>query len=171
MSAVGVGACLCRVLHNCKRYADSKAGVEQMTKMQQFTCPECGMIGADPVDMPRPPLCHVCKYLVEMKPSQNGKIIMTKKIVEFRGEQCRVEFAKYGNGRIAIRLLIDETGEPMATASSNLVGEEIEPNQTHIKDHSENSGILEVLVSAGIVKDTGVKHRSGFCEYALVNVL
>lgn len=49
---------------------------------------------------------------------------MTKNIVEFRGEQCRVEFAEYDNGRIAIRLVIDGAGEPIATASSNLVDEE-----------------------------------------------
>lgn len=96
---------------------------------------------------------------------------MSKKIVEFRGEKCRVEFAEYDNGRIAIRLVIDETGEPMATASSNLVDEECGPRQTHIKDYSENSGMLEVLTAAGIVKDTGVRHWSGFCEFPLVNVM
>lgn len=96
---------------------------------------------------------------------------MTKRIVEFRGEPCRVEFAKYGNGRIAIQLKICGTGEPMATASMNLHEEECGTRQTFIKDYSENSGILEVLTAAGIVKDTGVKKRSGFCEYALVDVL
>lgn len=98
---------------------------------------------------------------------------MTKRIVEFRGEQCRVLFRKYdSNDRIAIQLTIDGTGEPMATATSNLAEEEIvHSKQTFIKDYSENSGILEVLIAAGIVKDTGVKKRSGFCEYTLVDVL
>lgn len=142
-----------------------------MSKMQQYTCPKCGMIGANITDLYGPPLCHVCNYQVEMKPSQNGKIIMTKKIVEFRGETCRVEFAKYSNGRIAIRLVIDETGEPMCTASMNLIEQECKPDQTFIKDYSENSGILDVLLAAGIVKDTGVRRYSGFCEYPLVDVL
>lgn len=94
-----------------------------------------------------------------------------KHIVEFRGEQCHVVFARYGNDRIAIQLMIDATGEPMTKASMNLYQEECGPRQTFIKDYSDNEGILAVLTAAGIVKDTGVKKKSGFCEYALVDVL
>jgi len=47
---------------------------EIMEKMIQYTCPKCGITGAHPEDM-KPPFCHKCKYRIEMKPSQNGKII------------------------------------------------------------------------------------------------
>jgi hypothetical protein len=41
--------------------------------LQQFTCPSCGQIGADsPFYMP---LCHVCGFKVQMKPSHNGRIL------------------------------------------------------------------------------------------------
>jgi hypothetical protein len=66
---------------------------------------------------------------------------------------------------------MNETGEPMAVATTNLVDEEVGPNQAFIKDYSENSGILEVLSAAGIVKDMGVKKFSGYCTYPLVDVL
>ena len=96
---------------------------------------------------------------------------MSQKTVVFRGEACRVEKAQYGNGRVALRLVMNETGEPMAVATTNLVDEEVGPNQAFIKDYSENSGILEVLSAAGIVKDMGVKKFSGYCTYPLVDVL
>lgn len=43
-------------------------------KLQQYTCPECKMIGASSVGSPAP-LCHICDYKVVMKKSRNGKII------------------------------------------------------------------------------------------------
>lgn len=94
------------------------------------------------------------------------------KTVVFLRTKCRVEFSRYAaNNRIAIRLIDVESGEPFTTATANLPDEDCEPNQTHIKDYSENSGILDVLSAAGIVKDTGVRHWSGFCEFSLVEVL
>lgn len=41
--------------------------------LQQFTCPDCGRIGAG-TPGPNLPLCDVCDYKVEMRPSNNGKI-------------------------------------------------------------------------------------------------
>ena len=96
---------------------------------------------------------------------------MSGTIVEFCGEQCRVEKAVYGNGRLALRLVIDGTGEPMATATANLVDEKCGPNQAFIKDYSENNGILDALIAAKIVRDTGVKRWAGYCSYPLVDVL
>lgn len=45
-----------------------------MNTNQQYTCPECGSIGAHPKPL-KAPLCHKCEYKVEMKPSHNGKIL------------------------------------------------------------------------------------------------
>ena len=44
-----------------------------MNKMQQYTCPKCGQVGAHPLHM-KPPLCHKCDYKIVMKPSTNGRI-------------------------------------------------------------------------------------------------
>ena len=40
----------------------------------QYTCPECGHIGAHPKYLPAPK-CDKCNYMVVMQKSLNGKII------------------------------------------------------------------------------------------------
>ena len=42
--------------------------------MQQYTCPECGHVGASSIDLSIPPLCDKCDYSVIMEKSHNGKI-------------------------------------------------------------------------------------------------
>ena len=47
-------------------------------------------------------------------------------------------------------------GDQFATASVNLADEpKLDPNEVFIKNWMENEGILEALVEAGIIKDTG----------------
>ena len=93
-------------------------------------------------------------------------------VVKFRDWKCEVWRSEYiHNNRPALVLLEVGTGEPILTATSNLVDEECGSNQTFIKDFAENSGILEVLIAAGIAKDTGVRKISGYCSYPLVDVL
>lgn len=124
-----------------------------MRKMQQYTCPACGAIGAHPADL-RAPLCHgqKCNYKVTMKPSQNGKIMETNHIVEFRGVKCKVEKSRYSEGqRVALVLTAADNGEPVLIPTVNMIEVELEPNQALIKDYSEAKGILDVLIAAKIV--------------------
>ena len=83
-------------------------------------------------------------------------------IVRFRNTDCTIQKRYYGNGRVAL-CLVDEDG-PVATATVNLPGVKLEPNQVLIKDYSECEGLLAALVAAGVVKPTGEKVRSGFVE-------
>ena len=85
--------------------------------------------------------------------------------VRFRDFDCTVQNRQYGNGRVALSL-VDEDG-PVATATVNLPGVKLGPNQVAIKDYAENEGLLEALVAAGVVKPTGEKVRSGFVEIAI----
>lgn len=71
--------------------------------------------------------------------------------VKFLDWDCTVAFAKYGNGRFAIQLFDAETHEPIATASVNLPFEPLASDEIAIKDYSENEGILDALVKAGVV--------------------
>jgi len=53
---------------------------------KQYTCPDCGVVGAGPFG---PYFCHICKDRVVMKESHNGKIIKHNNIitnVKKRGE-------------------------------------------------------------------------------------
>lgn len=80
---------------------------------------------------------------------------MSKKKVKFMSWECDIEKNHYFDGSIALELTHPEDG-PIATASVYLENYPIvEP---YIKDHcwiktwSENEGILEALVEAGVVE-------------------
>lgn len=82
--------------------------------------------------------------------------------VRFKDWTCTVQKRRYDNGRVALSL-VDEEG-PVATATVNLPDVTLGRNQVAIKDWSENEGMLDALVAAGVVKPTGHKVRSGFVE-------
>lgn len=91
--------------------------------------------------------------------------------VRFCGFNCIVEKHKYNNGRIALRLIDVEDKFPVATASVNIPHAPCGENETYIKDYSENDGILNALISAKIVRDTGKNAIAGFELANLVEVL
>jgi len=77
------------------------------------------------------------------------------KRVNFAGYECEYTIGEYANGGTAIRLVDVNDGYPVATASvwiGNLFVDEIA-----IKDYSENEGMVEALVNAGIIDPP---HRS-----------
>jgi len=75
----------------------------------------------------------------------------TDKTIKFKQWECAVIFLSYGNGRTAISLDEVGTGEPIAVASVNLPDATINEDEVIIKNWSENEGVLEALVEAGIV--------------------
>lgn len=88
------------------------------------------------------------------------------------GTECDVYFSKYtNNNRVAIVLQEKETGEPYATASVNLPDTNLDVDQVAIKDYSENEGMLNDLVAAGIVEDTGMTVPSGYVDIPIATLL
>ena len=80
------------------------------------------------------------------------------KTVKFKNWTCAVKYVFYANNVQAIQLVDAHDGSAIATASVNL--EEFGKHgslarYTWIKTWSENEGILEALVDAGIVRATG----------------
>ena len=86
--------------------------------------------------------------------------------VNFLGEECTVMFTKYANNnRIAIRLeFINEYGAPehMGIATVNLSDYPIKSDEVIIKDYSENEGIYDILIDAGIIEPANRFVDSGF---------
>jgi len=77
-------------------------------------------------------------------------------------ETVELFFAKYQNGSTAIQAK-SLFGEPVFTATVAL--EEMPPeNHVFLKGWSENEGVPEALVKAGVVKLTGRKIPTGYCE-------
>jgi hypothetical protein len=76
---------------------------------------------------------------------------------------CRggtVKFGRYENGVIAIQILGPEG--PEAKATVNMPMEPTDPKTgVWIKDWSENEGMAEALVKAGVVVLTGETQRNG----------
>lgn len=74
----------------------------------------------------------------------------------------RITFGKYGNGSIAIQGFTLDS-EPQFKATVAL--DEVPPdNHVFLKGWSENEGIPEALVKAGIVELTGRTIPTGYCE-------
>ena len=68
----------------------------------------------------------------------------------FQDENCKVSLGSYDNRRPALRLF-DEDDLPMATATINLPEEPLGENQVIIKSYSENAGMDDALMNAGII--------------------
>jgi hypothetical protein len=78
---------------------------------------------------------------------------MTK--VSFNGEECTVVLSRYlSSENISIHLLAAD-GSPFATASVN-TGRDMNSDRVMIKSYSENVGMFETLLKAGIVELIGL---------------
>lgn len=76
--------------------------------------------------------------------------------------KMNLRFGHYQNGSVAIRGE-NLCGEPEFTATVAL--DEVPPKgYIFLKGWSENEGIPEALVKAGIVQLTGRKIKTGYCE-------
>lgn len=71
---------------------------------------------------------------------------------------------RYSNNRIAIECLDPNDGEPIAVATVNLPDEHLGENEVFIKDYSENEGMLNSLMEAGIVSAPIDMVQSGFVQ-------
>ncbi|MFL5766079.1 MAG: hypothetical protein ACJ77K_19195 [Bacteroidia bacterium] len=71
--------------------------------------------------------------------------------VKFKQWNCEVELGEYPNGRKAIQLFDKKTGDYVLVASINIPDEELSVEEIIIKDYSENSGIMAVLINAKII--------------------
>jgi hypothetical protein len=76
-----------------------------------------------------------------------------ERVVKFKRWTGVIEKAKYGNGRTALTLINPISGNIIAVATVNIPSEKIEDDEVIIKNYSENEGMLDALVAAGIVSE------------------
>ena len=75
-----------------------------------------------------------------------------KKNVEFLGIECAVDMEQtYPNGRPALILTDAEDGSGVCYASINIPQIDLEKDEVIIKNYSENQGVLDALIEAGII--------------------
>ncbi len=80
------------------------------------------------------------------------------KLVKFKGESLTVDIGHYSNGQIYIRLY-DANGCVYMMASTAYDNAMVDPaaGDVIIKNYSENEGIMEALIEAGLIEKP-------FCE-------
>lgn len=91
--------------------------------------------------------------------------------VKFKEWTCKMNFAQYKNDRTAIELVDSSNGEPIAMATVNIPEEDIEDDEVIIKNYSENDGMLDALMDAGVVGEPLRMVKSGFVEVPVVKLL
>lgn len=93
----------------------------------------------------------------------------TGKIVTINGEGLKLFRSTYNNnGRVALELYDDEG--PYATASVN-VDDDIPEDHIAIKNYSENEGVLDALVAAGVVERPSFFVESGWVQIPVCKLL
>jgi hypothetical protein len=96
-------------------------------------------------------------------------------VMRFKTWLCKAVLETYSNGRPAIALFDSENGSPIACATVNVPEVPLSSDEIIVKDYSENTGMLEALVAAGIVNVTDKTVPIGFavghvCKLASVDV-
>ncbi|WP_321416774.1 hypothetical protein [uncultured Methanomethylovorans sp.] len=90
--------------------------------------------------------------------------------VQFGECDCIAEKLKYNNGRIAIQLIDDCDGAPVATATINIPAESLAKDEAIIKDYAENEGMVQALMDAGIITKFVRQARSGYITAPIYKV-
>lgn len=98
-----------------------------------------------------------------------GKIIKRKimgsKTIKFKSCECFIETSMYSNNdRLAIVLCDNTDGEMIAVATVNLPHSHLPDDHVFIKDYSENEGIMNILINAGIIDSPTLYVPSGYVQ-------
>lgn len=91
--------------------------------------------------------------------------------VKFKDWNCIIEWGIYlENKNIAIKLLDEQTKELVAIATTN-ISEETDWGKIQVKDWSENRGMWEALVNAGVIESEPVDKITSYFVQAKVGKL
>jgi hypothetical protein len=82
--------------------------------------------------------------------------------VKFQQWNCTIGMRSYQNNRIAILLNDADDFSPVAVATVNIPSEALAQDEVIIKDYSENTGMTEALVRAGLIHRPHRMVEAGF---------
>lgn len=94
--------------------------------------------------------------------------------IDFAGFTCLLYKTTYTtNGTTALVLLDLYDGSLVLTVTANVTGASVHclEDEVLVKDHSENEGIMDVLVDAGYLERTGKDIPSGFAYLTGARIL
>lgn len=92
------------------------------------------------------------------------------KKMKFKGFDSVLVKTKYDDGSLKLLLVEENTPyiSPLTVVTANLGTPGLEDNQAFVKDYSENSGMLDCLKKAGLVKNVITYFQSEFVTFPLV---
>jgi len=98
---------------------------------------------------------------------------MTKtNIIQFKQWSYGIKKTNYATkGRIALQLYDLQDYQPIATATVNLPDESIEEGHVFIKNWSENEGIYQALLKAGVIEPLVRRVSTGYVEAYVCKLL
>ena len=88
----------------------------------------------------------------------------------FGGYACEMQLSHYTNGNKAISLVDTRDGSAVATATVNIEGVELSPNEVMVKDYSENEGMLRALRDSKVVENIVDVMQSGYVDIPVVTL-
>ncbi len=91
--------------------------------------------------------------------------------VKFLDWDCDVLLQKYANGRKALELADTYDGSRVAIATVNLPDVNLAHDEVIIRNYSETEGMLETLITAGIIEQTGRTVASGFVDLEICKLI
>jgi hypothetical protein len=81
-----------------------------------------------------------------------------------------MSISKYTNGQTAIKLFDMADGMPFATATV-AIDDQLLEGEVAIKDYSENEGILDSLIEAGVIDHPHALYQSGWVKIPICKLL
>lgn len=92
------------------------------------------------------------------------RAFLENKVVKFAGHECKPVIRPYTSGRIYMQLLDHEDGSPVARVTLDIDSIPVIDDMMIVKSYSENEGIYQSLLEAGIIKPAERKYAIGFEE-------
>lgn len=100
------------------------------------------------------------------------KTFLSDKVIDFNGFKCYAKIRPYNNGHVYMHLHDCQDDQPIARVSLMIDEIPIVPNMIIVKSYSENDGMYESLLKAGIVKPCERKYPIGnvFAHICFFNI-
>lgn len=95
----------------------------------------------------------------------------TGKRVTFLRENCRLLRGAYSDGNRTALMLQCENGEPMAKCTVNLPDDHLGADEVAVKSYSENEGMVEALMAAGVIEKPYRSIQSGHVQIPVCRLL
>lgn len=86
-----------------------------------------------------------------------------------KGIEVEIRRASYDNGRVAL-ILITPNGGKYCTITTNAYDHPCPSGHAHVKNWSENDGMLDWLIANGFAEDTGKRDPCGYTSAPLVKL-